>query len=144
MKKKFWHSGLKFECHQCGYCYTFPGGAIFASQEDFKKIAEFLNISFKDFLTHYTEDSDGFVSIRSLQNGPCIFYDHGCKIYSTRPTQCRTFPFWPVILKSESRWTDQSKTCQGINQGKTWSRQEITDNLKKNNQPLMKVSDIPK
>ena len=40
--------------------------------------------------------------------------DKKCQIYSVRPTQCRTFPWWPQNLKSEKEWQEAARYCEGI------------------------------
>ena len=40
----------------------------------------------------------------------CIFLDrqtNRCGIYSVRPIQCSTYPFWSNILESEQHWNDE-------------------------------------
>jgi Fe-S-cluster containining protein len=42
----------------------------------------------------------------------CIFLDTGtnqCRIYEARPTQCRTYPFWPSIVASVQDWNDECR-----------------------------------
>lgn len=139
LKNNFWHKGLQFQCHRCGNCCTFPGGAVYASKGEFRKIAKHLGISFEQFLEQYTEEIDGYVSLKSVPEGPCIFYDHGCSIYEVRPIQCRTFPFWDDLLKSQTRWSEQAKTCQGIDKGRVWSKKEIKEQLKAKKENLLKA-----
>lgn len=136
---KFWKHGIHFECHQCGHCCTFPGGAIYATEEEFHLIADHLNISSEEFYSTYTFNSDGFVSIKSLDHGPCVFYNNGCTIYNVRPTQCRTYPFWPEVVNNENDWFKESKTCKGIGQGKLWTKEEIREELQKNVQHLKRT-----
>ncbi len=88
-----------------------------------------MKLTKKEFYSNYTkeiEDDNGdlfttLISKPSKQsNGPisgseCIFLENKkCSIYSVRPTQCRTYPFWPSIM-SESEWNLESKLCEGIN-----------------------------
>lgn len=140
-KEKFWRQGLKFECHQCGHCCTFPGGVVNATEREFRKIAVHLDITYEVFLETYTENSDGFITLKSPNDGPCVFYEKGCSIYSVRPTQCRTFPFWPDILKSKKRWDHESTLCCGMDKGKEWSEKEIDEQSKANDQELLKARD---
>ena len=42
----------------------------------------------------------------------CIFLDkhtNQCQIYEARPTQCRTYPFWPSIVESVQDWNDECR-----------------------------------
>jgi hypothetical protein len=56
-------------------------------------------------------------------------YDNGCKIYSKRPLQCRTFPFWRSNLKKKPDWNKQKLTCPGIDKGRLYTYEEIEKNL---------------
>ena len=54
-----------------------------------------------------TDDRRG-ISLAENEDGTCIFYDagmHGCRIYSCRPAQCRSYPV---------RWHNPQKPCPGI------------------------------
>ena len=126
---KFWKKGLQFDCQQCGNCCTFEGGAVYGDESEFKKIASHLNLSLKEFYDRYTFIDKGQASLKSVAAGPCIFYDSGCSIYEVRPNQCRSYPFWPEILKSNYRWNQEAKSCKGIHSGKFWSSDEIKEQL---------------
>jgi Fe-S-cluster containining protein len=43
-----------------------------------------------------------------------------CSIYPVRPTQCRTWPFWPENLSSKRAWITAKKRtpCPGMDNGK--------------------------
>ena len=56
-KGKFWHDGLSFSCHGCGHCCTFPGGFVYGSEKEFRRIAEYLDLPFETFLERYTRKS---------------------------------------------------------------------------------------
>jgi Fe-S-cluster containining protein len=59
----------------------------------------------------------------------CQFLDtgsrFGCAIHEDRPTQCRTFPFWPETLKSREAWDALKSICPGIDVGELHSRETI-------------------
>jgi len=45
----------------------------------------------------------------------CIFLDgNKCSVYNVRPTQCRTYPFWPQYLLGKAEWRAESIQCEGI------------------------------
>jgi uncharacterized protein len=51
-------------------------------------------------------------------SGDCCFYKQGrCSIYESRPTQCRTFPFWPELVFNQEKMAEASQTCPGIGVG---------------------------
>ena len=40
-----------------------------------------------------------------------------CTVYESRPTQCRTFPFWPEHVGTRGGWRKLKSYCPGIGQG---------------------------
>jgi Fe-S-cluster containining protein len=71
----------------------------------------------------------------------CIFLNHGlrglqesqkrCIIYPVRPSQCRTWPFWPDNLINPNTWNKAAQKCPGINQGRLYTCDEI-EKIKRN------------
>ena len=66
----------------------------------------------------------------------CIFLQEsagqrGCVIYEVRPSQCRSWPFWPENLKSSDAWNEAARKCPGINRGRLYSYEEI-ESIKRN------------
>ncbi len=62
----------------------------------------------------------------------CIFLDRtkpksSCKLYNTRPLQCRTWPFWKENLQSLQAWqrAKEDTPCAGMDSGKLVSVEEI-------------------
>jgi Fe-S-cluster containining protein len=60
----------------------------------------------------------------------CIFLQAGaggkqCTIYSVRPCQCRSWPFWASNLASPGDWNKAAQKCPGINRGRLYSFEEI-------------------
>jgi Fe-S-cluster containining protein len=43
--------------------------------------------------------------------------DHGCSIHPAKPTQCRTFPFWPELVERRAAWNRTARYCPGIGKG---------------------------
>ena len=76
---------------------------------------------------------------RSDGSYDCVFLDRVtvpgkalCSLYEARPTQCRTWPFWPELLESEKTWNDAkfgSDGCPGLGKGKTVSLLSIQKQL---------------
>lgn len=52
-------------------------------------------------------------------NGACVFLDPGgkCSIYSVRPVQCSTYPFWPSLLESKEDWEDEAVVPDDVSLG---------------------------
>ncbi len=141
-QRKYWTQGLRFSCQNCGHCCSFPGGHVYGSNKEFKRIANYLNISFDTFIKNFTEVVDGYISLASPDGGACVFYDKGCSIYSVRPSQCSSYPFWKDILKTDRRWAAESKTCRGIGQGKNWTKKEIEHQINSRVINLMQVEKV--
>ena len=79
-------------------------------------------------------DISGFtrLSLKEKPNLDCIFWSDGiCTIYSARPLQCQSFPFWASNLLSEKAWESASLTCPGIGRGAAHPRREIEYWLKR-------------
>jgi Fe-S-cluster containining protein len=128
----WYKGGLRFECTQCGNCCTGAPGYVWVTVQEIYRIAEFLGMRHRDFIRQFVRKANGKMSLIELPNGNCIFYEKGCKIYPVRPTQCRTFPFWKEIVASESSWNRAAAECPGIQQGKTFSDEEIDTFLREN------------
>jgi len=112
-----WYAqGLRFECTGCGQCCTGAPGYIWVSEEEIEKIAEFLQLTVEEFSRQYLRRVKGRLSLIELpKTYDCIFLkDKKCQIYSVRPTQCRTYPWWPQNLKSEKEWQEAARYCEGI------------------------------
>lgn len=67
--------------------------------------------------------------VRERQDGRCVFYDRGCRVYAARPVQCRTYPFWLRNLRSEAAWRREAARCPGIGTGRRYRPEEILDTL---------------
>jgi len=93
--------------------------------ENMHQIAEFLRLQLRDFTKKYVRKIGERWSLINAPNGDCIFYESGCTIYQVRPTQCRTFPFWKENLEKPGNWQKTAKDCEGMNQGKIYSEEEI-------------------
>jgi Fe-S-cluster containining protein len=123
----FFEQGIYFECQQCGGCYTGESGTIYVGKEEILTIAEFLDISVSEFTDRYAYPYKDSCSIREDEQGQCLFYDKGCRIYPVRPMQCRTFPFWFSNLRSETKWQETIRECPGIGQGRFYSKERILE-----------------
>ncbi len=131
LKRGHWYeNGLKFECTSCGKCCKVDGD-VWLAPEEVEQIMAFLgyNDSDKDasidnFRKKYVRaevtPSDGNQSLSWMclkrKENACIFLDQGgqCSIYDVRPVQCKTYPFWPSLLKNKEAWEDESVVPDNI------------------------------
>ncbi len=112
-----WYAeGLRFECTGCGQCCTGSPGYIWVTTQEIEQIAHFLNLTIQEFSHRYLRRVKGRLSLLEMpKTFDCIFLkDKKCQIYSVRPTQCRTFPWWPQNLTSEKEWRETARGCEGI------------------------------
>ncbi len=106
---------IKFACQQCGNCCRAPG-FIHISKTEAHKIADYLKLYYFDFKRKYTQWIlfAGRV-LKGAKESSCIFLENNkCRIYSVRPKQCRTFPFWDGILKEKTELEYVKTFCKGI------------------------------
>lgn len=111
--------GLNFKCTECGQCCTGSPGYVWVGDDEIKLMAEHLKISVSEFARRYLRRVGNRWSLIELakQNFDCIFLkDKKCQIYSVRPKQCRTFPWWPHHLQSKEAWMAAAEYCEGIRQ----------------------------
>lgn len=120
--KPWYAEGLRFKCTECGRCCSGSPGYTWVTEQEVGEIARFLNLSVQEFCQRYVRQVEDrlalleYAQIGNSQNFDCVFLkDKKCQIYSVRPKQCRTFPWWPQNLNSEEEWREAAKHCEGIN-----------------------------
>ena len=127
----FYHSKpLRFKCTQCSQCcYGGKHAYVRANKQEIENIFQFLKITKEqfehDYLVKLVDHGFGIKMKQSPlakaigKQGHCLLLnkDGHCSVYPVRPTQCRTYPFWPEILISEEKWNNEVSRCEGINQG---------------------------
>ena len=127
-----WYAdGLRFECTRCGRCCT-GEGHVWVSRDRIREIADFLGLSVEEFSRRYLRLVEGRVSlVDKPEHADCVFWegDRGCAIYPVRPTQCRTFPFWPEHLASPEAWRALAREVPGIGRGRRHAVGEIRRRL---------------
>ncbi len=115
-EKPWYADGLQFECTGCGNCCTGSPGYVWLNDDEIVKIAEYLKITVQEFSRTYLRMVKGnFSLLEHHKTYDCVFLkDNKCQIYPVRPTQCRTFPWWPKNLDSREAWITAAKHCEGI------------------------------
>lgn len=116
LNKNWYEKGVPFKCTSCGKCCT-GSGCVSLSENEAKDIAKYLELSFEKFLSLYCIKSMGKYLLKDLPGTDhCIFLkEKKCSIYEHRPTQCKTFPYWPSIMRSKKNWDSEARHCEGIN-----------------------------
>ena len=127
-------AGLHFECVRCGGCCSGPDeGYIWVTNPEIELVARFLEMSVGELRRRYLKRV-GFRTtiIEQPSNRDCVFLREKqgrkqCMIYPVRPSQCRTWPFWPGNLASPDTWNRAAEKCRGINRGRLCSASEIDE-----------------
>ena len=122
-----WYApGLHFDCTGCGGCCTGPPGYVWFSPAEGRALAKRLGVTEKQFLALYAEEKlgpgNGWSLTEVVRDGnyDCVFLGtdadgrRGCTVYSDRPTQCRTWPFWQSNLESPRAWQQAAAHCAGM------------------------------
>ena len=135
MSKKWYQSGLHFACKQCGRCCTGEPGYVWVCEEDIQKIASELGIARDRFEETFVKTVRGIgKTLVEFEDGDCALFDgetRKCRIYDSRPIQCRTWPFWSRNVDSQNSWKKTAKFCPGCNQGTLFAEEQIEMERKK-------------
>jgi Fe-S-cluster containining protein len=140
-RSDWYQDGIKFECQGSGKCCVSHGeyGFVYVTSNDRKQMAKLLGIATAQFTRKYCEKSDGLFRLKDGSSTdpndpeakPCIFLKKKrCTIYEARPTQCRTWPFWPETMSAKSWAKDVAAFCPGVGKGRVWTQSEIEDTLR--------------
>lgn len=112
---------LRFECTGCGACCIGRSGHVVElDAREAEAIRAALGLSRPWFRRRYLErDPDGGLGIRLDADGRCPFLgaDRRCRVYAVRPTQCRTYPWWPELVERRRDWDEEARRCEGMNRG---------------------------
>lgn len=136
-----WYAdGLQFTCTQCGNCCTGGPGFVWLNDVEIDRLATHLSLTRDEVLKRFCRKVGGRISLKEHRNQrgeyDCIFLKEQqvtrrpagadrditttmrvCEIYTVRPLQCRTWPFWPENLESPESWKKSSRRCPGMDEG---------------------------
>jgi uncharacterized protein len=111
-------TGLRFACQRgCINCCD-QQGYVYLSEDDLKRAAGFVGMSAAAFEKKYIYRTRHQRRFRKPRDRQCPFLEStGCSIHPAKPTQCRTFPFWPEMVENRAEWDQASRFCPGIGKG---------------------------
>jgi uncharacterized protein len=138
---------LRFTCQPgCTNCCD-QSGYVYLSEDDLKRAAKFVGMSAKAFEAKYVYRTRHQRRFRKPPHRQCPFLEAGgtgparpsqgaeliagspapgsvvplksgrCSIHPAKPTQCRTFPFWPELVEQRAAWNRTARYCPGIGKG---------------------------
>ncbi|MHC4778394.1 MAG: YkgJ family cysteine cluster protein [Planctomycetota bacterium] len=124
----WYEDGIRFCCRGCGGCCIDRGdyAYVFLNVGEEKSLARALNLDVDEFVGKYTTEVDGYIALVN-RGKACVFLDgeKGCSVYSARPLQCRTWPFWPECLEKRVWRAEVAPHCPGIGRGRKYSPGDI-------------------
>ncbi|MEO5926175.1 MAG: YkgJ family cysteine cluster protein [Bryobacteraceae bacterium] len=109
---------IRFTCQGgCANCCD-QDGFVYLSESDVTRAAKFVGLRQKAFEEKYVYRTAHMRRLRKPRDRQCPFLeDKKCSIHPAKPTQCRTFPFWPELIESRKEWARTAKHCPGIGKG---------------------------
>lgn len=131
-KTLWWHKGVRFQCQGSGKCCVSRGqyGYVYVNADDRRRLARHLGIPMQTFTRRFCEREGGIWKLRDFDEN-CRFLDgKKCGVYEARPTQCRTWPWWPETMSAKSWSREVAAYCPGVGRGRVWSKAEIERNLR--------------
>ena len=132
--QEWWRKGVRFECTGSGKCCTSHGefGFVYLSLEDRQRFAKYFKIRTSDFTRKYCEKSGGIWHLKEDPKNPdCLFLKgKSCGVYDARPTQCRTWPFWPEVMNAKAWAKDVKAFCPGVGRGPLIPSEKIEAQLR--------------
>ena len=118
IKKQLLKNGTNFQCQGSGNCCVSRDsyGYVYLSKKDIKRLANFFKIKIKNFFDIYCSVEDNNTYLKEVnKNGNCVFLrNKRCTVYKARPSQCRTWPFWPENMNSKKWKNEIMNFCPGI------------------------------
>ena len=128
-----WYSdGLRFQCTQCGQCCTGEPGFVWVNGAEIRVLAAAVKLDVEQFEKRYVRRVGIRKSLVEFPSGDCVFFhseSRTCQVYSDRPRQCRTWPFWPSNLATPETWQEMCERCPGGNRGRVTPLRKIQGQL---------------
>lgn len=129
MSKSFWADGLRFECQGSGRCCTSRGehGFVYLTREDRRRLATHLGVTTQELRRQHCAVTAGELHLKDPDKDCQFLTGTRCGVYEARPTQCRTWPFWPETMNARAWRKDVASFCPGVGKGRLWQRREIEE-----------------
>lgn len=128
----WWKNGIQFQCQGSGKCCVSRGeyGYVYLTLSDRRALARFFGLGTREFTQKYCDkDDNGIWKLNDFTSSCRFLKKNRCSVYEARPTQCRTWPFWPEVMSAKAWSREVAAYCPGVGKGKVWSEQEIKKQL---------------
>jgi uncharacterized protein len=126
--EKWYSEGIRFECTGCGKCCRCEEGEIgyvYLNGDDIRALSKCLGLPENEFRKKYTAPKDMYTIIAKPEEDCLFLRDNRCMVYSVRPLQCRTWPFWQTNMLRRDWEKKVLAVCPGIGIGGKYSTDEI-------------------
>ncbi|MCG3135886.1 MAG: hypothetical protein HMLKMBBP_03662 [Planctomycetes bacterium] len=116
----WYRDGLRFSCHRCGNCCVGQGSVVVVNDREVEALARSRGMTVAAFRAAHTRDSFGDTVLVDRADGSCEWLERGadgktsCRVHDAKPDQCRSYPFWPRVLRSPESWRAEGAKCRGI------------------------------
>lgn len=133
---------MKFRCQAscggkcCSAKWDGKASFVFLTWRDRKNLVNFLGKKLEEFASFGEFAFTRFINRPSRQwflnntEKTCPFLKEGkCSVYEARPTQCRTFPFWPELMVNEPYKT-LKEFCPGVGEGEETTHFLLSEQIK--------------
>jgi len=120
-------NGMRFECQMSGNCCLSRGayGYVYLTKKDIKRFCDYLKLTKDQFFEQHCDETDGYWHLKNPDQDCHFLKNKKCSVYEGRPTQCRTWPFWPENMNPKA-WTNEiASFCPGVGKGKQYKESEI-------------------
>lgn len=127
----WFRDGLRFACARCGNCCAGKGSVVVVTEREVEALARAAGLSPAEFRVRHTRESMGDTVLLDRDDGSCEWLERradgttACSVQQAKPDQCRSYPFWPRILRSRAAWKAEAAKCRGIGGGAVVSAEEI-------------------
>jgi Fe-S-cluster containining protein len=101
--------------------------------EEIEALARFRNETVNTFSRKFVRRVGDRYSLVERPGGDCVFWDseQGCTVYEARPTQCRTWPFWPENVETPDDWKYVRSVCPGAGKGQLFTVEQVLECVRK-------------
>ena len=131
-KRKWYSDGIQFECQGSGQCCVSHGeyGFVYVTQKDRRAMAKLRGLPTREFTKQFCVKEEGVFRLIDGADNACVFLKNKrCTVYSARPAQCKTWPFWPETMTPKAWARDVAAFCPGVGKGRIWPQTEIDANV---------------
>ena len=128
---EFYEQGVRFECQGSGKCCTSRGayGFVYVTASDRKRFAKFFGLTTASFTRKYCKTTEGHLHLKNPEADCSFLRGKRCSVYEARPSQCRTWPFWPENMNARVWNSEVAPYCAGVGKGRLYSPDEIRKEL---------------